>query len=77
MDTILFNVSLSTIHGLADCNRLAASCIDFGSQATLPVATREAFLRECGLPDNYISQLLGILNSLKPVEFYGNISPSD
>jgi len=66
-ETVFGNVDLRNAQGLDECFHEGPSTIDYRTLALsgpLPLA----FLRGCGLPDNYINYLPSLLN--QPVQFY-------
>jgi hypothetical protein len=65
--TIFGDVDLSDTIGLESCHHHGPSIIDYGTlvqSRNLPLA----FLRGCGLPDNFIEHLPSLLN--QPIQFY-------
>jgi hypothetical protein len=65
--TIFGDVDLSDTIGLESCHHHGPSIIDYGTlvqSRNLPLA----FLRGCGLPDNFIESLPSLLN--QPIQFY-------
>jgi hypothetical protein len=68
-DTIFSNINLSKTKGLNKLQAFAHSIIDHQTlirSNNLP----EKFLRDCGLPDQLIEHLPGLLNSLEPIQFH-------
>jgi hypothetical protein len=65
--TVLGNVNLTGARGLASCQHLGPSTIDYQTVAKswpLPIS----FLRGCGLPDSLIDYIPSLLN--QPLQFY-------
>jgi hypothetical protein len=66
-ETVFGNVDLKDVLGLGECVHVGPSIIDHRTLAqsgTLPLA----FLRGCGLPDNYIEYLPSLLS--QAIQFY-------
>ncbi len=69
LETVLADLDLSDTKGLDKLKSGGPSIIDHRTvmqSKNLP----EKFLRDCGLPDQFIEHLPGLLNSLEPIQFH-------
>ncbi|MBC8287887.1 MAG: toll/interleukin-1 receptor domain-containing protein [Nitrospinae bacterium] len=68
-ETIFADIDLSEVKGLRRLRSNGPSIVDHQTlmqSKNLP----EKFLRDCGLPDQFIEYLPSLLNSLEPLQFY-------
>jgi hypothetical protein len=68
-ETVFADIDLSETKGLDKLQPLGPSIVDHRTlirSKNLP----EKFLRDCGLPDQFIEYLPSLLNSMEPIQFY-------
>lgn len=68
-ETIFANIDLSKTKGLDKLKPTGPSIIDHRT-LVLSKNLPEKFLRDCGLPDQFIEYLPSLIGSLEPIQFY-------
>lgn len=69
-DTTFSDVDLSLVKGLETTHHYAPSSIDIGTLYKSNGKIPEAFLRECGVPAEFISYLSSLVGAQQSIQFY-------
>jgi uncharacterized protein YjbI with pentapeptide repeats len=68
--TAFIDVDLSEVQGLAEMEHLGPSSISIDTLLRSGRKIHEAFLRGCGVPEQWIAYIPSLLGSLEPIQFY-------